>query len=128
MEYPGYGIYKGSPTEIGILRDIAPVVNFLTKVCDISLDSIISMGRSIGTGPATHLACSYAVMGLILVSPFRSVKTLVQVKYGFMSAFVNDRFENEKKFCDLHCPCLFIHGDDDDVIPPSESKALYGRI
>lgn len=63
VEYPGYGIYDepmlgavgaSGPTEEKILRDAELVLNF--ALTQTSLSNIIVLGRSLGSGPATHLA------------------------------------------------------------------------
>lgn len=56
VEYPGYGIYDGSPDAYTIQKDAEIVYNYLTQILGIPESSIILFGRSIGTGPATFLA------------------------------------------------------------------------
>jgi hypothetical protein len=59
LEYPGYGIYPGSPSAEGILEDAICVWEYLTDPDgDIKYNpkDIILFGRSLGTGPATELA------------------------------------------------------------------------
>jgi UPF0716 family protein affecting phage T7 exclusion len=46
------------------------------------LSNIFVIGRSIGTGPALFLCSYYKVSGLMLISPFLSIATLVKDKYG----------------------------------------------
>ena len=56
IEYPGYGIYPGSPTAEAILEDAITVWDYLTKKVKMNASDIILFGRSLGTGPATELA------------------------------------------------------------------------
>lgn len=128
VEYPGYGIYPGSPTEEAILGDIDPVWIFLTKVMKFQPHDILVMGRSIGSGPATHMACNYECGALTLISPFRSIKTVALDNFGTLaSKLLSQRFDNESKISQVKCPCLFIHGKDDSLIPFEHSKTLYSK-
>jgi hypothetical protein len=59
VEYPGYSIYPGKPSEQKIFSDADTVIQFLTVVLDVPLKNIILMGRSLGSGPATYIASKY---------------------------------------------------------------------
>jgi hypothetical protein len=50
MEYPGYGLYPGKPSEEAILADASYIYQYLTKHSGIEEKNIIIFGRSIGTG------------------------------------------------------------------------------
>lgn len=128
VEYPGYGLYPGVCSEEGIIADVDPVFNFVTKVLNFRRKDIMVMGRSIGGGAATHLASTYETGGLILISTFASIKQVVKHNFGTLSSsMVKERFDNEKKIGEVKCPCLFIHGKDDTLIPCEQSKLLYSR-
>lgn len=84
------------------------------------------MGRSIGSGPATHFASQHPCGALVLISPFTSLKCVAKYNFGSIaSSLVNQRFDNESKIIDVQCPCLFIHGKEDSLIPFEHSKTLY---
>lgn len=128
VEYPGYSIYPGNATEQGVLGDIDPVYNFLTDVANFLPSDIILMGRSIGSGPATHFGNQYPVGGLVLISPFTSLKSAAQYNFtAVASVLVKQRFDNQTKMMEIKCPCLFIHGKDDTLVPFNHSRILYGR-
>jgi hypothetical protein len=84
MEYPGYGIYDGSPDANQILIDAESVYIYLTEILKIPEESIILFGRSIGTGPATYLASKKSPCALLLMSPFLSIRDIVKDKAGKM--------------------------------------------
>ena len=75
VEYPGYGIYKENKTSQHakkseqILKDAESVIHFATNHMDVSIRNIIVSGRSIGSGPACHLAAMYEPLCLVLISP-----------------------------------------------------------
>lgn len=129
VEYPGYSIYPGEPTEDGILKDLEPVWNFVTNIMNFELDDVLVMGRSIGSGPATHFATQFPVGALVLISPFTSLKCVAKYNFGSIaSSLVSQRFENEAKILNVQSPCLFIHGKEDSLIPFEHSKTLYSSL
>lgn len=78
VEYPGYGIYEDSTgaSEEKILRDAELVYNFVQDVANVKEKDIFLMGRSIGSGPATHLAAKFNPGCLMLIAPIKSLKSV----------------------------------------------------
>ena len=87
VEYPGYGIYEDSAgaSEDKIFRDAELVYNFVQGVSNLREKDIILLGRSLGSGPATYIAANYSPGGLILMSPYTSIKSVANGKVGFLS-------------------------------------------
>ena len=56
VEYPGYGIYAGQPSEALIFEDADSVFDFLTETVGWRAEDVILCGRSIGAGPSCYLA------------------------------------------------------------------------
>jgi abhydrolase domain-containing protein 17 len=56
VEYPGYGVYEGQPSSERMLADALIVYDFLKNEVGYDGRHIFAMGRSIGSGPAAHLA------------------------------------------------------------------------
>jgi len=89
---------------------------------------IILFGRSLGSGPAVHLASQYPVGGLILVSAFSSIKGAVQSIVGrFFAWTFEERFPNYRVIANVSCSTLFIHGERDGLIPAEHSLRLFKR-
>lgn len=129
MEYPGYGLYKGKCCSENILKDSEIVMEFLINEMNIPLKNILLFGRSVGTGPATHLAAKYEVGALILVSPYTSLKTLVGDHFGKLAKWmIAERFENIKAIENVKSPTLFVHGEKDELIPLRHSLELRGKL
>ena len=71
MEYPGYGLYTGmKANEDQIKEDAETVYAFIINSLHKKQNDILVFGRSIGTGPACHIASKYEPLALILMSPF----------------------------------------------------------
>lgn len=124
VEYPGYGLYKGEPSENAILSDAERVLDFVTNVLMWPLKNIIICGRSIGTGPSCHIASKYKQVGaLVLISPFTSIKSVVEGKLGGVAKLmVKERFENIRRVEEIECPLFLLHGKKDTLIPYDHSK------
>lgn len=126
VEYPGYGVYEGETNAKTILEDAEIVFDFLTAEIGINPENIILFGRSIGSGPATHLAAHRNPGALVLMSPYTSIKAAVKDIAGqLLSSLFAERFNNIEEIEKAECPCFFIHGKKDKVIPWEHSRALF---
>ena len=56
-----------------IIEDAETVYNFLVDVYSYEKEDIIISGRSIGSGPAIHLARKFNPSCLLLISPIKGV-------------------------------------------------------
>lgn len=121
VEYPGYGITEGKPSEEDCYLAATAGYNFLRTTQGIPAEQIIAYGFSLGTGIATDLAAREPLGALVLESPFLSTfRVVTKVK---IAPF--DRFDNLDKIDKITCPLLVIHGDADRVVPFSHGKKLF---
>ena len=111
VEYPGYGVYEGSPNEDDILRDARRVIEFILKVLRYSINDVIVLGRSIGTGPAWYLASKHNLAALALISPYTSIRGIVKNMFGTLSQYIiKERFSNIEMMEKINCPTFILHG------------------
>lgn len=128
VEYPGYGICSGKATEAGILKNAEAAMHFVTETLRWPHDGIKLFGRSLGTGPSMALAAQYEVAGLVLVSPFTSIRELFRTQVGVFAEMVEDRFRNLEVASKILSPTLIIHGQQDSLIPPEHSRKIYTSV
>ena len=121
VDYPGYGLSDGSPDEKGCYRNVHRLYDWLIEKRGFKPEDIIVSGFSIGTGPATELAATKPVGGLILEAPFLSAPRVVTR----VRILPIDPFPNLKRIGDVKCRVLMIHGTNDGVIPYSQGQALF---
>ncbi len=120
VDYPGYGLSAGKPSEDGTLRAADAAFGHLSGVRGFSQENIVLWGTSLGSGPAVDLASRRHVKGVILEAPFTSTfRTVTKVK---IVPF--DRFDNRAKIDRVQSPLLIIHGDRDSVVPFEQGKEL----
>lgn len=128
VEYPGYGICPGHCDEDGIMANATAAMRFALDTLQWPCDGIKLLGRSLGTGPAVALAAQYDVAGVILVTPFLSIREIFKAQVGNLAEFVTDRFPNYKLAGKIESPTLIIHGQQDTLIPISHSKRIYEAV
>lgn len=85
------------------------------------------MGRSLGSGPATHLAAKFKPGCLCLISPYTSIKSVARTKVGFLSAMLAQQFDNLSKMHRVTCPTFIVHGAKDVMIPVDQAQDLSER-
>ena len=121
VDYPGYGLSDGTPDEEGCYRNIHRLYDWLIEKRGFKPEDIVVDGFSIGTGPATELAATKPVGGLVLEAPFLSAPRVVTR----IRILPIDPFPNLKMIKDVKCPVLIIHGTVDSVIPHRHGKKLF---
>jgi alpha-beta hydrolase superfamily lysophospholipase len=131
-DYRGYGMSDGSPACSAIIKDARPLfqgfVMFLGS--EGYPGDLFVMGRSLGSAPAIEVAYQYQQLlkGLIVESGFASQQKQL-TRLGVTRLFKDvDRvvgFGNDLKIKKVQIPTLIIHGEEDEVIPVTEGKALY---
>lgn len=120
-DYRGYGTSEGRPSEPGVYADAEAAYNALTSQLGVEPGRIISMGRSLGSAPAIHLAVTHPVAGLVVEAPFLSafrVLTHVQLLPW-------DKFNNAAMIRRVHVPVLVIQGDADEVVPFHHGQRIF---
>ena len=79
-----------------------------------------------GSGPATHLAATRNPACLLLMSAFKSIRSIAEDQAGsILKYLIQERFNNEEKIKKVTCPTFIIHGLKDNLIPYSHSKILH---
>lgn len=124
VEYPGYGVYSGQPSEDSILQDARAIFDFLTLEKGVNPNEIIVIGRSLGSGPASHLAKIRRFGALVLVSPFLSIKHVASSTFSWFGEIIKDRFNNVENIKKNKNALLVIHGKKDTMIPFSQGSEL----
>mmetsp|Transcript_19986 Transcript_19986/g.39256 ORF Transcript_19986/g.39256 Transcript_19986/m.39256 type:complete len:321 (-) Transcript_19986:137-1099(-) len=152
VDYRGFGLSTGSPSEEGLIEDAQCALEYLQKCPDIDPDRIFLHGRSLGgavcIGVANRLAAlgpatTVGFRGLILENTFLSVRQLVKDR---VQEIVNTESEDIRDMCDKivdtfvwldwdsasritalpeGLDVLFISGSLDEIIPCDHMTKLY---
>ena len=133
MEYPRYGIYTESvlghsvpePNERKIFEDVSSVIQFVVdQNPGMKMTDIIVLGRSLGSGAACYASSNFRVGGLILMSPFTSIRNVAWGKVGLLSYLISDQFNNLSRIGKVTCPTFILHGQKDTLIPIEHARSL----
>lgn len=124
VEYPGYGVCSGAPSEETLLEDAEVVLRFAAGQLEIPTERILVMGRSLGAAAAIHLASNYACAGLVSLSAFSSVAA---ISGGLTSWFSADSFENSRRIAAVSCRTLIIHGEQDALVDVAQAQELHSQ-
>ena len=128
FEYPGYGICKNEEIkESEFYKRIKIVYNYVINVLNFKPNQIILYGFSLGSGIAFDFACKkeFPVAGLILQSPFLSI---IRTIYDIKTTKYFDLFNNCDKAKNLCTKTLFIHGNNDTIVPYKHGRILSDII
>ena len=128
FHYRGYRPSTGSPSAKALLAD-APLVHRF-GVDRVKPDRTIAVGFSIGSGVAASLAKYGKLDGLILVTPFDSLKAAASDLYPWLP--IGPFFEHEMTTADYlkgaKLPVAIIAGEYDTLIRPARTDALRKKV
>jgi fermentation-respiration switch protein FrsA (DUF1100 family) len=127
VDYRGYGMSTGTPTERGLYRDVDATVAHVESALRRPGLPLIYWGRSLGTAMAGYAATRGRPDGVILEAGFPSAKALFDRNPVMLvlSAFSTYRFATAEWMASVKTPTLVIHGDRDSVIPYRLGQRLY---
>lgn len=123
VEYPGYGLSSGTPSEPGSYAGADAALAYL-GARGFPAGQVVLHGRSLGGAVAVDLAARHDVAGVILESTFTSA---FQVMLPF-TGLPGDRFTSLEKIPRTRCPAFVIHGTRDEVIPFSHGQRIHDAL
>jgi fermentation-respiration switch protein FrsA (DUF1100 family) len=127
VDYRGYGLSSGSPTEQGTYRDAEAIWRHARDVLRFPADRIVLFGESLGGGVAAQLAANHRPAALVLASTFTSVPDLGADLYPLLPIrlLAHIRYETLKKLALISCPVMVIHSRNDEIIPFTHGRRLF---
>ena len=127
FDYRGYGGNPGSPSEDGLAADARAARDNLSTRADVDPARVIYFGESLGAGVAVGLALEHRPALLVLRSPFSSAVDVGRFHYPWLPVgwILKDRFPSIERMPQITSPALFIAGDQDRIVPASQTRALF---
>jgi hypothetical protein len=128
FHYRGYFPSGGSPSAEALITD-APLVYDLV-VERLAPKRIVAVGFSIGTGVASQLAAARKLDGVILVTPFDSLKAVAQSMYPWLpiGPFFEHDIDAAAALENGKVPVAIIAAERDEIVKPERTEALRSRI
>jgi fermentation-respiration switch protein FrsA (DUF1100 family) len=129
VDYRGYGLSSGNPSERGLYRDVDAVIERAWRDRDPRIP-IVYWGRSLGSTMAAYAASVKPPERIILESGFPDVSAVVRSSppLALLTPFASYRFPTAAFMRGVRAPALVMHGDRDSVIPFHLGRALFERI
>ncbi len=133
LEYRGYGLSEGEPSEEGIAMDALAarrwIDDYASAVPVEERPSIVYFGRSLGGAVATRLAAVVPPDALILECPISSIpdlaKTVTPWSFLPVEKFIHNRFDAVSHAADVRCPLLVMHSEFDEIVPIESGQEVY---
>jgi len=127
IDYRGYGLSAGKPSEKGTYLDAEAAWNYLTKDKSIPEDKIIIYGESLGSAVAVWLAIKFQPGAMILESPFTSIVDIGKHYYPYLPVKLLTRikYPSDERIKNVQCPVLFVHSLFDDIVPYKIGRQLF---
>jgi fermentation-respiration switch protein FrsA (DUF1100 family) len=129
VDYRGYGLSTGTPTEEGVYRDADAAVRHVAAQRTPGRP-LVFWGRSLGASIAASAARVVVPDALVLESGFPDKASVVrdQPVLRALNLFGAYRFSTVERLRGFQKPVLVIHGDADSIIPFALGKELFDRI
>jgi len=126
VNYRGYGLSEGEPSERVVLDDARLVYDYAAARPDVDPASIVLLGRSLGSYVAVAVAAERKTRGAILATPFDSFAALGADRYPFLPVglILNGRYDAAALAPSIKVPALFVLAENDNVTPVANGEAL----
>ena len=131
VDYRGYGLSEGSPSEPGLYADAEAGFDYLESELGLDpVEDIVLFGRSLGVGVAAETATRHAVRCVILESGFTSTIDMARATrpewlVRALMPFVGARYDTLSKIGNIKSPVMIVHGDRDDIVPFHMAEQLF---
>jgi hypothetical protein len=130
IDYRGYGVSSGRPSEQGLYRDVEATLAFVHDRLPPTPAPLVYWGRSLGTAMAAYAASRRAPDGVILEAGFPTMRSILETNpvSWLLSWLSSYSFPTARWMAAVHQPALVLHGDRDSVIPYRLGQRLYDRL
>jgi len=126
MNYRGYGGSSGEPSEVAFFTDAVALFDLASEThTEVSV-----IGRSLGSGVATHLAAERDVERLVLVTPFDSIENVIKDRYFIfpISMLLTEKYDSVGRIAEIDSKVLVILAEEDEVVSYTRSLALVSAF
>ncbi len=128
FHYRGYRPSTGTPSAEALIDDAPAVHDFAVNL--VRPKRTVAVGFSIGSGVAASLAARRKLDGIVLVTPFDSLKAVAAEQFPWLP--VGMMFEHEMNAANFlrssPVPVAILAGERDSLIPPQRTDALRQAV
>jgi uncharacterized protein len=126
VNYRGYGGSTGRPGQEALYQDGLALYDFLIRR-GVAPESIVVMGRSLGSGVASMIAAERPVRAAVLITPFDSLAAVAAGHYPFfpVKLLLKHPFRSIDWVGRTKAPAMMIAAEKDNIVPASRAQALF---
>ena len=128
FHYRGYRPSSGSPSGDALIKDAPRIYDAAVK--RVKPSKVVAVGFSIGTGVAAQLSSSRPLDGLILVTPFDSLRAVAQSMFPWLP--IGPIFAHEidaaTPLKDSKLPVAIVAAERDEIVPADRTAALRSVV
>ncbi|WP_027998792.1 alpha/beta hydrolase [Sinorhizobium arboris] len=123
MHYRGYEPSGGRPSAVALFDDARQAYDHVAAETEAG---VVAVGLSIGAAVAVDLAATRHLRGVILVTPFDSLKELAAHHYTWLPVrlLLRHRMETAETLRNLDVPTAIITADNDVIVPAARSAPV----
>ncbi|XP_041987686.1 protein ABHD13 [Aricia agestis] len=135
VEYRGYGLSEGSPSERGIYVDAQAAFDYIMQRNDIDRTKVFLFGRSLGGAVAIDLASRLKyknkIWAVVVENTFTSIPDMAKIILKWRCLLWLPLFCHKNKYMSLSkivhvvAPTLVMCGSKDALVPPRMARELY---
>jgi uncharacterized protein len=128
FHYRGYAPSQGSPSAEALISDAPIIYDFAVE--RVRPARVVAIGFSIGSGIAARLAAERKLDGLILVTPFDSLKSVAQSMYPWIpiGPFFEHEIDAASALEKVDVPVAIIAAERDEIVPAARTDALRQHV
>lgn len=127
VAYRGYGASDGKPSQRALTADALALFDHVQArhAAPVSL-----IGRSLGSGVASHIAAHRAVERIALVTPFDSLAGVAQAHYPWLPVrwLLRERYDSVRHLAGYRGPVLVVRAGRDEVVPAPNTNRLVASL
>jgi fermentation-respiration switch protein FrsA (DUF1100 family) len=131
-DYQGYGESQGEAKLVNLIPDGLCTFDYLVGPLGYKPDQVILYGESIGCGVTTGIMRERQARAVVLQSGFTSLIAAGKDKLWQLKIFPDwicpqPHLDNLSAVKQPHPPLLFIHGDQDAILPVRYSRTMFAE-
>lgn len=127
VNYRGYAGNPGQPGEAAMVADAVALYDWAATRADVDPQRVVAIGRSLGSGVAVRLAAARRLAGVVLVTPYDSLRAVAQRLYRFVPVglLLRHPFDSLAHAGRIDTPMLALVAAEDTLIPPDHARRLF---
>ena len=129
-DYAGFGKSEGLPSVRDVPDDARAAYNYLFDELHVDPQTRVQCGGSLGTGLAVKMAAEKTAAGVMLFSPYTSLKDVAREKFSFLKYYpdfllIDQDLESLATIGRVKCPLLIVHGVQDGMIGVDHGDRIF---